>query len=216
MSNYNGYQQDGQYGQQPYGQQGGYEQQRNYGQQGGHPQQGQYQQPPYDQQQYQGQQGAYPPQQGQESGYNNYPQQYQGHGAPTAPPYAPDYQQQSSFAPPQSGGFQTGQAPYQDPQQHGQAYGQQQPDYNQAGPGAQPYGDPNAPLEGDRGMLGAAGGAAAGWGIAHKTNQGFIGTAMTMAATAFAGSKAEDALKSKKDKHSSSSQYGGSSHGGKY
>ncbi|KAF1943757.1 hypothetical protein EJ02DRAFT_501892 [Clathrospora elynae] len=185
-----------------------------------YPQQGQYppQQHGYDQGGYQ--QPGYQPQQqaqgyygDQQQGYQqpSYDQQYGApahggfqHGQQVAP-----YQQQPQ---PQQGQYgqqaqypaqdqYPGQAPqHQFPQQGAYAhdqYPQGQNAYPQPQPGHQPYGstDPNAQAEGDRGLMGALGGGAAGYFGGNKMGgHGIIGAI----AGSILGSKLED--KSKKPK----------------
>lgn len=94
-----------------------------------------------------------------------------------------------------------GQAPSQQFPQQG-AYPQEQYPQGQhygSGQPGQGYGptDPNAQAEGDRGLLGALGGGAAGYMGGNKMGgHGFMGAL----AGAFMGHKAEDALKAKKHK----------------
>ncbi|KAF1847119.1 uncharacterized protein K460DRAFT_402485 [Cucurbitaria berberidis CBS 394.84] len=173
-----GYQQPG-YPPQQQQQQGGYYngEQQNYNQQYGAPANGGFQHgqqvAPYDQQQ-QGQYGQQP-QYGQQSQY------------PAAQPQN-QFPQQGAYAQDQ---YPQGQGPnaYGQPPQHGQP-GQ---------PGQPPFGstDPNAQAEGDRGMMGALGGGAAGYFGGNKMGgHGIIGAI----AGAVLGSKLED--KAKKPKHS--------------
>jgi len=185
-----------------------YPPQQGYGYPPPAPQYGQ-QQPP--------QHGQYPPQQA--------PSPYQSSGYGSPPP-APQYGDQGNYGPPQQGGFQHGQvAPYQDNKQVGGQYGypQQQPQgqYPGAPPAQQypqqgPYGqsphppqhgqpgqgfgptDPNAQAEGDRGLLGAIGGGAAGYvGGSKFGGHGLLGAL----AGAFAGHKLEEKAKNSKHKH---------------
>lgn len=96
-----------------------------------------------------------------------------------------------------------GQAPAQQFPQQG-AYPQEQYPHGQQQYGAQPgqhgYGptDPNAQAEGDRGLMGALGGGAAGYFGGNKMGgHGLLGAV----AGAFMGSKLEDKHKGKKHGH---------------
>ncbi|KAF2873714.1 hypothetical protein BDV95DRAFT_351794 [Massariosphaeria phaeospora] len=171
----------------PYNQYGQHNQQYNQ------PPQGQYASPAPGQ--------GYPPPQGyQQAGYDQtqgYPQQqapsgssgYYGGGEQQ---YNHQYNQQYPGAAPANGQFpQQGPYPHDQYPQHSQApnpYGQ---------PGQQNYGptDPNAQPEGDRGLMGALGGGAAGFLGGNKMGgHGIMGAL----AGAVLGSKLEDKKKTKK------------------
>jgi len=199
---------------------GGYPNQSQYpppGYGGGAPPAPQYGAPQYGSpdpnQQQQSQYGSpYPPQ------GSPYQQQQGGYQAPPAPQYG------GGYGPPENGGFQHGQthpnqygppspqpgyqqpypgnAPNQQFPQQG-AYNQQPYPGNNNAPYEQGPVDPNAPpgADGDRGLLGALGGGAAGYyGGKKMGNHGIIGALVG----AFAGSKAEDYTKGKHK----ASQYG--------
>ncbi|TID19042.1 hypothetical protein E6O75_ATG06163 [Venturia nashicola] len=165
-----------------------------------------------------------------------YPPQQPQYGQPQQYGQSQQYPQQGQYGPPQTGGFQHGQSPYQDPNQvqgygaapqaptyhdpnaqYGQpAYGQdtrqQYPgsapshQFPQQGPYSQaPYdantpqqnyqaGSPGGAQEGDRGMMGALAGGAAGAFGGHKLGHGILGGL----AGAFLGSKLEDKAKKPK------------------
>ncbi|KAF2838169.1 hypothetical protein M501DRAFT_1011796 [Patellaria atrata CBS 101060] len=197
------------YGQPQYSYDSNQNQQTPYGQQQGYQQQG-YPTP------HSGYHSPAPPQQG---GYQS-PAPYGEHG----------YNQQ--YGPPAQGGFQHAQQPPQygpnaQYQQQGQStsyYDQnynptpsgqfpQQGAYNQnpypSDPNQPQYGatDPNAQAEGDRGLLGAAAGGAAGFFGGNKMGgHGLLGAL----AGAFAGHKLEEKHKHKKSSHGS--HYGSGYH----
>jgi hypothetical protein len=174
-------------------------------QQGGYDQSG-YQQPSYPQQS----QSPYPPQQGyDQSGYN---QQYGApahggfqHGQQVAPydRFSKRKLTRSSYyGQQQQGGYPGAQPQNQFPQQGAYSADQYPHGQHQAAPYGQPgapgYGptDPNAQAEGDRGLMGALGGGAAGYFGGNKMGgHGIMGAI----AGAVLGSKLED--KHKKPKH---------------
>lgn len=114
------------------------------------------------------------------------------YGGSPPPAYNQGYQsspygQQQQYGQPQYGQPQYGQRPQEYPEQA--RYGQQQ-NYGQNAPSTQ-YDGPGGAQEGDRGILGALGGAAAGGYGGHKMNHGVIGTI----GGAVAGSMLEDHLR---------------------
>ncbi|KAF2800180.1 hypothetical protein K505DRAFT_331873 [Melanomma pulvis-pyrius CBS 109.77] len=159
-----------------------------------------YQQPGYP---------SYPPQQ-QQGGYGDQ-SQYNQH-QPYGPPSQGGFQHGQSQAPvPYSDPYQQQQGQYNQPQYPGSAPAQQFPQqgaYQQnqyphdaqapyGQPAQQTYGptDPNAQAEGDRGLMGALGGGAAGYFGGNKMGgHGIIGAL----AGAVLGSKLEDKHKNKK------------------
>lgn len=111
--------------------------------------------------------------------------------------YAQQQQQQQQYPP--QGQYPGAQPSHQFPQQG--AYPQDQYPQGHAAPGHQQPGqfgatDPNAQAEGDRGLMGALGGGAAGYFGGNKLGgHGILGAI----AGSILGSKLED--KAKKDKH---------------
>ncbi|KAF2705935.1 hypothetical protein K504DRAFT_505660 [Pleomassaria siparia CBS 279.74] len=174
--------------------------------QGYSPPQEQYGQQPYQQPYQQPAYPSYPPQQGHgdqtQYGQQPYGPPSQGgfqHGQSQAPvPYSDPYQQQQQgqYGQPQyPGSAPAQQFPQQGAYQQNQYPHDAQAPYGQ--PGQQYHGstDPNAQAEGDRGLMGALGGGAAGYFGGNKMGgHGIIGAL----AGAVLGSKLEDKHKHNK------------------